>query len=52
MTKLFDGFISYCEKEADVTDGRDLKLLDSFKPFPFGLSRSLGGTTLVGEEYL
>ena len=29
--KAIDGFISYCEKELTLTDGRDLKLLDSFK---------------------
>ena len=26
-----EGFISYCEEELTLTDGSDLKLLDSFK---------------------
>lgn len=29
--KAVDGFISYCENELTLTDGSDLKLLDSFK---------------------
>ena len=29
--KAVDGFIEYCEKELTLTDGSDLRLLDSFK---------------------
>ena len=29
--KAIDGFIAYCENELTLTDGEDLKLLDSFK---------------------
>lgn len=29
--KAIDGFIEYCENELTLTDGEDLKLLDSFK---------------------
>lgn len=29
--EAIDGFISYCENELTLTDGEDLKLLDSFK---------------------
>lgn len=29
--KAIDGFIAYCEEELTLTDGSDLKLLDSFK---------------------
>ena len=29
--RAIDGFIEYCENELTLTDGRDLKLLDSFK---------------------
>ena len=29
--KAIDGFIKYCENELTLTDGGDLKLLDSFK---------------------
>ena len=29
--KAVEGFISYCEEELTLTDGEDLKLLDSFK---------------------
>ena len=29
--KAVDGFIAYCENELTLTDGEDLKLLDSFK---------------------
>ena len=29
--KAVDGFIKYCENELTLTDGSDLKLLDSFK---------------------
>ena len=29
--KAIDGFIRYCEEELTLTDGQDLKLLDSFK---------------------
>ena len=29
--QAIDGFISYCEEELTLTDGEDLKLLDSFK---------------------
>lgn len=29
--KAIDGFIAYCENELTLTDGSDLKLLDSFK---------------------
>lgn len=29
--QAIDGFISYCENELTLTDGEDLKLLDSFK---------------------
>ena len=29
--EAIDGFISYCESELTLTDGEDLKLLDSFK---------------------
>lgn len=30
-SEAIDGFISYCENELTLTDGEDLKLLDSFK---------------------
>ncbi|MDY6073120.1 MAG: terminase TerL endonuclease subunit [Eubacteriales bacterium] len=30
-SKAIDGFIKYCENEMTLTDGSDLKLLDSFK---------------------
>ena len=29
--KAFDGFIAYCEEELTLTDGADLRLLDTFK---------------------
>jgi len=29
--KAIDGFIAYCENELTLTDGEDLKLLDTFK---------------------
>ena len=43
-----EGFISYCENELTLTDGSDLKLLDTFK---FGLNRFSVGTILLSEVY-
>lgn len=31
--KAVECFIEYCENELTLTDGADLKLLDSFKPW-------------------
>ena len=47
--KAVNGFISFCEDELTLTDGTDVKLLDSFKLW---LKRSLGGTTLWNEASL
>ena len=44
-----EGFISYCENELTLTDGSDLKLLDTFR---FGLSRFSVGTISLREVYM
>lgn len=41
--KAINGFIAFCEDELTLTDGGDVKMLDSFKLWQ---NRSLAGTTL------
>ena len=43
-----EGFISYCENELTLTDGSDLKLLDTFKVWAEQISV---GTILLSEVY-
>ena len=43
-----EGFISYCENELTLTDGSDLKLLDTFKVWA---EQIFGCTILLREVY-
>ena len=46
--KAMDGFVKFCERELTLTDGTDLKLLETFKLWA---DRSSGGTTLRNARY-
>ena len=42
-----EGFISYCENELTLTDGSDLKLLDTFKVWAEQIFGSVGKMSLI-----
>lgn len=47
--QAIEGFVRYCEEELTLTDGEDLKLLDSLN---YGPSKYLVGTTLLSVVFM